>query len=143
VFNIDSGFYIFPPNPSGLVKCAIHGAGYLNPTPTQSSSASSVSVPRTKLTPGAEDGMIPLYMIGKLREGLAEIYPEMMKFDFTSTRLCWCVFRWKKAILSTADMMVIRYMDTITGDWLIDYHPDFDNLVLATGGSGETPLPPA
>jgi hypothetical protein len=30
-----------------------------------------------------------------------------------------------------------RYCDTHTGDWLIDYHPDLDNLVVATGDSGE------
>lgn len=31
-----------------------------------------------------------------------------------------------------------RYCDTVTGDWLIDYHPDFDNLVVATGDSGQS-----
>jgi sarcosine oxidase/L-pipecolate oxidase len=113
VFCLDNGFYVFPPNPSGLVKFAIHGAGYLNPTPSQN----NISVPRTKLTPGAEDGMIPLAMLHKLRSGLSEIYPELAAKEFTSTRICW-------------------YCDTFTGDWLIDYHPDFENLVLATGGSG-------
>lgn len=76
-----------------------------------------VSVPRTKLTPGAEDGMIPLEMIEQLRYGLAQYYPELAKKDFVSTRLCW-------------------YCDTKSDEWLIDYHPDFDNLVVATGDCG-------
>lgn len=29
-----------------------------------------------------------------------------------------------------------RYCDTITGDWLIDYHPEYSNLVVASGDSG-------
>ncbi|OCF32932.1 sarcosine oxidase [Kwoniella heveanensis BCC8398] len=113
VFNLDDGWYCFPPNPDGLVKMAIHGAGVINPQP----STNGVSVPRTKLTPGAEDGAIPLEMLKRLRKGMAEVYPELAKKDFVTTRLCW-------------------YCDTVTGDWLIDYHPDYTNLVLATGGSG-------
>jgi hypothetical protein len=36
--------------------------------------------------------------------------------------------------------LIRRYCDTVTGDWLIDYHPDFDNLVVASGDSGKSPL---
>ncbi|KAK8864583.1 hypothetical protein IAR55_001833 [Kwoniella newhampshirensis] len=113
VFNLDDGYYIFPPNPTGLVKMAIHGAGFINPQ----EEINGVSVPRTKLTPGAEDGAIPKVMLEKIKKGLSEVYPELRKKDFVMTRLCW-------------------YCDTVTGDWLIDYHPDYTNLVLATGGSG-------
>ncbi|ORX35725.1 FAD dependent oxidoreductase [Kockovaella imperatae] len=113
VFSTDKGFYVFPPNPDGLVKFAIHAAGYTNPLPE----SNGVSVPRTKLTPGAEEGMIPLTEMRLLREQLATIYPELAKKDFVQTRMCW-------------------YCETKYGDWLIDYHPDFDNLVFATGGSG-------
>ena len=70
---------------------AIHAAGYTNPTPV--SLSSPVSVPRTKLTPGAEDGMIPLKMLHELRKGLGEVYPELAKKSFISTRLCWYVPR--------------------------------------------------
>ncbi|WVR06914.1 hypothetical protein IAU60_003950 [Kwoniella sp. DSM 27419] len=112
VFNLDDGWYCFPPNPDGLLKMAIHGAGVVNPT-----GQAGVSVPQTKLTPGAEDGAIPLESLKKLRQGMSEVYPDLAKKDFVTTRLCW-------------------YCDTVSGDWLIDYHPDFENLVLATGGSG-------
>ncbi|KGB78737.1 sarcosine oxidase [Cryptococcus deuterogattii R265] len=113
VFNLDDGWYIFPPNPTGLMKMAIHSAGYVNPV----EEVNGVSVPRTKLTPGAEDGAIPKVMLQALRKGLSEVYPELAKKDYVMTRLCW-------------------YCDTVTGDWLIDYHPDYNNLFLATGGSG-------
>jgi sarcosine oxidase/L-pipecolate oxidase len=85
-FNIDNGFYVFPPNPEGLVKVAIHGAGYTNPS---SNSSGGVSIPRTKLTPGAEDGCIPKAMVEELREGLRDIFPELAEKDFEGTRLCW------------------------------------------------------
>ena len=75
---------MFPPNPEGLVKVAIHGPGYLN-----CQGGSKVSVPRTKLTPGAEDGFIPKEMVDELREGLRDIFPELAVKDFESTRLCW------------------------------------------------------
>lgn len=77
-------------------------------------------MPRTKLTEGAEDGMIPREMIQQLRDGLARYYPDLAKKDFASTRLCW-------------------YCDTKSDEWLIDFHPDFDNLVVATGDCGKYP----
>lgn len=93
VFNLDDGFYVFPPNPHGIVKMAIHAAGYTNPTKIASGSSnlSDVSVPRTKLTPGAEDGMIPARMVKELRASLKTMYPELAKKEFISTRMCWYV----------------------------------------------------
>ncbi|ODO06225.1 sarcosine oxidase [Cryptococcus wingfieldii CBS 7118] len=113
VFNLDNGWYCFPPNPEGLMKMAIHSAGYINPV----QEVGGVSVPRTKLTPGAESGAIPKVMMDELRSGLSEVYPELMKKDYAMTRLCW-------------------YCDSVTGDWLIDYHPDFSNLFVISGDSG-------
>lgn len=49
------------------------------------------SLPRTKLTPGAEDGCIPKEMVDQLREGLRDIFPELAEKDFEGTRLCWLV----------------------------------------------------
>ncbi|EIW70496.1 hypothetical protein TREMEDRAFT_60999 [Tremella mesenterica DSM 1558] len=108
---LNNQFYVFPPDPNGIVKFAIHNPGYLNPA------ENGVSIPHTILTPGAEDGMIPREMILELREGLRSVYPELAGNSFVTTRLCW-------------------YCDTVSGDWLIDYHPEYENLVLATGGSG-------
>jgi sarcosine oxidase/L-pipecolate oxidase len=71
-----------------LVKVAIHGAGYTNKV---ASDAAGVSVPRTKLTKGAEDGAIPKEMVDELRKGLRDIFPELAEKDFEGTRLCWYV----------------------------------------------------
>lgn len=116
VFNLDNGYYIFPPTKEGIVKMAIHGAGYTHCT-AQTKDERKVSLPRTKLTPGAESGALPVEAIRKMRQHLADHYPRLARKPFVDTRMCW-------------------YCDTKTGDWLIDYHPDYDNLVLATGGSG-------
>lgn len=69
------------------MKMAIHCAGYVNPV----DEVNGVSVPRTKLTPGAEDGAIPKVMLQALRKGLSEVYPELAKKDYVMTRLCWQV----------------------------------------------------
>jgi hypothetical protein len=37
-------------------------------------------------------------------------------------------------------MLKDRYCDTVSGDWLIDYHPDYENLIIASGDSGSSPL---
>jgi hypothetical protein len=97
--NLDNGFYVFPPNPEGLVKVAIHNAGYTNPSTRHDGAidgqgegeGKKVSVPRTKLTPGAQDGFIPKAMIEELRVGLRDIFPELAAKDFEGTRLCWYV----------------------------------------------------
>lgn len=125
MFDMDTGFYVFPPNPQHIVKVAIHGAGYVNtsnPPNSQSqneiaSQASGISTPRTILTPGAENGMIPKKMVKDLRDGLRRVFPKLAEKDFMGTRLCW-------------------YADTPDGDWLIDWHPSKKGLLLATAGCG-------
>jgi sarcosine oxidase/L-pipecolate oxidase len=73
------------------MKMAIHAPGYTNPIPLSSSGGEDdvVSVPRTKLTPGAEDGMIPREMLARLRSGLAEVYPDLQDREYVQTRLGW------------------------------------------------------
>jgi hypothetical protein len=125
MFDMDTGFYVFPPNPQHIVKVAIHAAGYVNtsnpPNPQSrnehASQSAGVSVPRTIMTPGAEDGMIPKKMVKDLRDGLRSVFPKLAEKDFFATRLCW-------------------YADTPDGDWLIDWHPGKEGLLLATAGCG-------
>lgn len=117
VFNLDTGYYIFPPTKDGIVKMAIHAAGFTNCKAPCATTGKNISIPRTKLTPGAESGAIPVEALRTMRLALAAHYPALANKPFADTRLCW-------------------YCDTVTGDWLVDYHPDYDNLFLATGGSG-------
>jgi sarcosine oxidase/L-pipecolate oxidase len=53
--------------------------------------AKCVSVPRTMMTPGVEEDMIPGEMVRQLRQALREVYLELADRPFVKTRLCWCV----------------------------------------------------
>ena len=69
------------------------------------------------LTPGAEKGYIPKEMVDDLRAGTKDFFPKLGEKDFFGTRLCW-------------------YTDSPSGEWLIDYQPDIEGLLFATGGCG-------
>ncbi|KAI0692103.1 FAD dependent oxidoreductase [Cytidiella melzeri] len=113
VLAFGTGFYVFPPTEEGIVKMAIHNNGFLHrPTGLE-----GPSTPRTKLTDG-EDGLrIPKQAVKDLRTHLAQIYPELAKKPFASTRLCW-------------------YNDSPDDDWVIGFHPADSGVMLATSGSG-------
>lgn len=114
------GFYIIPPL-EGELKIARHGYGYANlqtiPHPERPDSGETiiVSLPRTKedvhglgVPPEAEQGC---------REFVASRIPDLADRPFSKTRICW-------------------YTDTPNSDWLIDHHPKYNGLFVATGGSG-------
>ncbi|THY83983.1 fructosyl amino acid oxidase [Aureobasidium pullulans] len=52
-----------------------------------------------------------------LRDGLALFLPKFKDRAFSKPKLCW-------------------YTDTPKGDFIVDYHPEYMNLFVATGGSG-------
>ncbi|OAP59309.1 hypothetical protein AYL99_06607 [Fonsecaea erecta] len=121
VMNMSRGMFVIPPRGNEL-KIARHGYGYRN----------LVKVPRAVIDPDVSNGVdagyvevsvpkvgipIPLEAEEALREALREILPQMADRPFTRTRICW-------------------YCDTPSGDFLITFHPRFQNLFLATGGSG-------
>lgn len=116
----DNGMFIIQPR-DRVLKVARHGYGYANPTaiphPERSDSGESitVSLPRTK----QDDPEINIPPEGDkaCREYLAKTIPDLADRPWTHTRICW-------------------YTDTPKGDWLIDYHPTYSNLLIATGGSG-------
>ncbi|KAJ7496958.1 FAD dependent oxidoreductase [Mycena latifolia] len=113
VLDYKSGFYIFPPNETNLVKMAVHSAGY-----THTLGANTISTPRT-ITSDPETGLlIPKEDVKELRDGLRMVYPALADKPFVATRLCW-------------------YCDSRDGDWVIGYHPQSEqSLVFATAGSG-------
>ncbi|KAJ6438378.1 sarcosine oxidase / L-pipecolate oxidase [Purpureocillium lavendulum] len=53
----------------------------------------------------------------RLRDGLRETYPELADRPFERTAVCW-------------------YSDTPSGDFIMDYHPDYTNLFVGGAGSG-------
>ncbi|WVQ81935.1 hypothetical protein IAT38_004062 [Cryptococcus sp. DSM 104549] len=110
----ESGYYSFPPNETGHLKFALHGAGFL----------SESGVPRTAADPQAvayteenKIGWIPSHSLKRLREEIGRIYPEVARMPIAFTRMCW-------------------YSDVVDGDWVIDFAPQYPSLLFATGGAG-------
>lgn len=119
---MQTGYYMFPPTSSGVIKVALHTRGYSNypssPSVDCTPPASSVSIPRTAHFHGSHDEHIPLEAVRSLRENLKRVYPELgARKEFTGTRMCW-------------------YADSKDCDWLIDWHNQYKSLFLATGDSG-------
>ncbi|KAI1104946.1 putative fructosyl amino acid protein [Jackrogersella minutella] len=127
ILNLTTGLFAIPPR-DRVLKVARHAFGYLNPKPlsrpplgtpgcSQPSSHSLVSQPHTHL----DDASLSIPVEGEkaLREAVRKLvpWPELQERPFSRTRLCW-------------------YTDTATGDWIIDYHPYWQGLFIATGGSG-------
>lgn len=123
ILNLTSGLFIIPPA-DRVLKVARHAYGYLNPTdsfPLQASNtphiSKTVSLPLTHLSDPALS--IPREGADDLRQALREMMPlpGLAERPFSKTRICW-------------------YSDTPTGDFLIDYHPHYRGLFVATGDSG-------
>ena len=75
--------YIFPPTPDGIVKFAIHGPGWINPTSHNGHPIPSI--------PKEGHYRLPQEAIQALKINLANTYPELAKKEWFETRLCWCV----------------------------------------------------
>ncbi|KAI5361274.1 Putative FAD dependent oxidoreductase, FAD/NAD(P)-binding domain superfamily, MTOX family [Septoria linicola] len=109
--NYDSGWFCFPPHTdTGYLKMAVHGYGYT------STGRNQVSTPPLDARSRRAD-FVPVDGAARLQAGLAEILPELATRQFERTAVCW-------------------YTDTPTGDFIMDHHPDADDLFLANGGSG-------
>ncbi|KAG6841377.1 hypothetical protein C0991_011717 [Blastosporella zonata] len=110
VLDFRTGFYIFPPTDKGVIKMAMHLAGYTH-------TKGGISTPRT-ITDSPTSGLaIPKCNVRELRTQLGNVYPELAQKPFSATRLCW-------------------YNDSPDGDWIIGRVPGDPSLILATAGSG-------
>lgn len=118
--NFSTGWFNFPPHKeSKMLKMAIHGWGYTRSPSAQEKVAwnADVSSPPLK-APRERANFVPADGERRLKDGLGEILPELADRPFERTALCW-------------------YTDTPSGDFIVDYHPDYKNLFLAGGGSGQ------
>ncbi|GAB7350507.1 hypothetical protein MBLNU459_g1101t1 [Dothideomycetes sp. NU459] len=131
LLNESSGYFIITPA-HGVLKVAQHGYGYSNPQPIRhpelppsdscdDEESITVSLPRTSTShPGLA---VPAAAQRGCRAFLAGVFPPpsplaaLAARPFSATRICW-------------------YADTASGDWLLDFHPAYRNLFVATGGSG-------
>lgn len=116
--DFDSGWFCFPPHEeTGFLKCAVHGWGYTR-SQTQVGEVSRTLSSPPNAPRSSRQNYAPVDGIERLRAGLREILPELAERKFDRAAVCW-------------------YSDTPTGDFIMDYHPDYSNLFLATGGSGQ------
>lgn len=126
VLNLSTGMFAIPPvedkpailpAPKGkpgdwVLKVARHAFGYANPTTVAPEGEDIVvSLPATVFSP------IPAEGNKACRSFLQKTIPWLGDRPFSGTRICW-------------------YADTPSGNFLIDYHPGYEGLFLATGGSG-------
>ncbi|KAF3026371.1 hypothetical protein E8E14_008103 [Neopestalotiopsis sp. 37M] len=122
-----STFMITPCN--NVVKIGRHAYGYMNPrkitsalvVPAKAGDSSFPEITVSQPYTHVDDSKLWVPAEGErdLRTGLRRMvpWPEVMDRPWTHSRICW-------------------YTDTATGDFLITYHPHWDGLFLATGGSG-------
>lgn len=130
-----SGFFMIPPTPDGILKIARHSCGWLNeiqirnPEPLTAQAvdesghhSTTEAFIHTSL-PANDFVTLPPSSIDPLREFLAASVPSLaprlaQPKPFSATRVCW-------------------YADTPTGDFLVDFAPQYGrSLFVATGGSG-------
>ncbi|KAH7107377.1 FAD dependent oxidoreductase [Auriculariales sp. MPI-PUGE-AT-0066] len=128
ILDFDTGFYCFPPTPDGVLKAARHCIGVVNPgsvseydldeTPLPVGSLPGYRRPDKQARPNAPShSAIPRVEAELIRRVLREVYPELGDRPFSSSRMCW-------------------YSDTVDDDWIIDFHSQYDNVLLVTGDSG-------
>ncbi|MCJ1431403.1 TATA-box-binding protein [Xylographa pallens] len=118
LLNESTGMFLVPPTPDGVLKVARHGYGYQNPVriphPERLGSGEEieVSIPASDFTTMPSEGQ------AACRTALRELVPWLGERPFAHTRVCW-------------------YADTPSGDFLVDYVPQYGkSLMVATGGSG-------
>jgi sarcosine oxidase / L-pipecolate oxidase len=120
LLNLSTGMFIIPPR-NRILKVARHDYGYSNPISIpdpknpDSGEKITVSLPRTAV----DDPRLWVPREGEeaCRRALREMVPELGERPLAKTKICW-------------------YSDTPNGDFLITYHPEYEGLFLATGGSG-------
>lgn len=119
MINMSTGVFVFPPTPgSNILKLARHGYGYANEVTVRSDGAErTISSPKRDGS-NASTGYIPDDADECLRDGLRRFFPKFADRPWMNRRLCW-------------------YTDTPKGDFIIDHHPTFPGLFVATGGAGQ------
>ncbi|KAJ3456574.1 hypothetical protein MRS44_016597 [Fusarium solani] len=107
----------FPISKEGRLKFGFRGRKFTNFQAHPTQPDLRISTPRTKYTE-KRINTVPLYGLSRMKEVIAQAFPELTEFGFTDSRLCW-------------------YTDSIDNDYVIDYVPGYsDSLFICTGGSG-------
>jgi sarcosine oxidase/L-pipecolate oxidase len=116
IINLSKGWFIMPPNRNTL-KIARHGLGFPNPTKyTHPEIGEDITLSTPHLSTEKQQEFIEKGLAW-CTQALQELIPSLAGRAFDRTRLCW-------------------YTDTPNADFILDYHPKFEGLFVATGGSG-------
>lgn len=119
--NHQTGFFVFPPTPdTRLLKFARHGHGWETRVAVENGLAAGKEVSAPSLIGKSDASLyLPREAEESFRENLRRFFPpSISEREFCKRRLCW-------------------YTDSTRGDFIVDHHPQLDNLFLATGGSGQ------
>ena len=118
IMNMSKGMFIIPPK-YGQLKMARHGFGYRNPVKVSAKNLLGCDEAENEVEISLPWNGIDVPKEGQeaCREALQTLLPKMCDRPFVLTRVCW-------------------YYDTPTGDFIIDRHPDYSGIFIATGGSG-------
>ncbi|EEU46905.1 uncharacterized protein NECHADRAFT_67391 [Fusarium vanettenii 77-13-4] len=125
VLNLSTGLFVIPPR-NQVLKIARHTFGYINPvkitkalppSPTDKREPFIASQPYTARNDASNP--LPTEADRDLRRALKDLTPVrgLENRPWKEARICW-------------------YSDTRDGEWLIDYHPGWKGLFVATGDSG-------
>ncbi|OCL06649.1 FAD dependent oxidoreductase [Glonium stellatum] len=109
----DLGFFFEPDPDTGLLKLAAHGGGYTN-LGTSVFYKYEVSLPPPE---ASQNRGIPVHDESSIRQLLAETLPQFQHRPLVDQFICWCA-------------------DTEDSEYVIDFVPEWDNLLLAGGDSG-------
>lgn len=106
------GLYGMPRTPTGEIKIAFRGAKWTSYTYTSSSqNEQPLSYPNPDIHCVPEEAM------RVLKSFCAINMPDLLSLDLSNIRLCW-------------------YTDSVDNSFLVDYVPETEGLVVASGGSG-------
>ncbi|KAM0202207.1 hypothetical protein ACHAPA_000129 [Fusarium lateritium] len=125
VLNLSTGLFLIPPR-NNVLKVARHTFGYINPvkinnalppTPDDKREPFLASQPYTSRNDSSN--LLSVEADKDLRRALKDLCPirGLENRPWKEARICW-------------------YSDTRDGEWLIDYHPGWKGLFVATGDSG-------
>lgn len=107
------GLYGFARDPNGVVKIGYRGTKFTNPQTQADGATRSVPITRWTQQPIRQ---IPLTAARVFKGFVQEFLPELAQCEM-STRLCW-------------------YTDSFDNQFVIDFVPEVEGLMVATGGSG-------
>ncbi|KAK7716568.1 hypothetical protein SLS57_006596 [Botryosphaeria dothidea] len=103
------GLYGFPRTPDGVVKFGFRGAKWTNYATKHGDKP--ISFPKTG------GGEVPERAMDVVQAFCKENLPELLQLPIETARLCW-------------------YTDSVDNDFLVDYLPGTEGLMVCSGGSG-------